>query len=65
MKSRSTLACVAVVLLTLVGAAQKKDSPEALLGAGLHQEQVERDCKEAIKLYERVVSLQGEQTSCP
>jgi hypothetical protein len=42
------------LLVSLVAFGQKNDSPEVLLGAGLHQEEVEANCKEAIKIYEKV-----------
>ena len=42
------------LLVSLVAFGQKNDSPEAMLGEGLHQEEVEANCKEAIKIYEKV-----------
>jgi len=38
---------------TLVALGQKND-PEGMLGEGLHQEEVEGNCKEAIKTYQKV-----------
>jgi len=40
---------------TLAAFAQKKDSAEIMLGAGLHQEEVEGHCTEAIKTYEKLI----------
>jgi hypothetical protein len=45
---------------TLVALGQKND-PEAMLGGGLHQEEVEANCKEAIKIYQKVT----EQKNAP
>jgi Tol biopolymer transport system component len=45
----------AALAFTLVAYAQKKDSPELILGAGLHQEEVEGNCREAIKIYQQLI----------
>ena len=42
----------------LIAAAQRRDSVDTLMGAGLHEEQVEDNCKEAIKIYQRIVGRQ-------
>ena len=56
MRTTSMLAAVAAVFgLTLVASAQRANEAERLLGQGLHFEEVEDDCKEAIKAYERVL----------
>jgi hypothetical protein len=47
--------------VTLVAFGQKNDSPEALLGEGLHQEEVEANCKEAVRIYQKVT----EQKNAP
>src|SRR5262245_61536479 len=56
MKSTSMVTMVlSVVGLTLVGRAQRGNAAETLLGTGLHQEEVEDNCREAIKTFERVI----------
>jgi hypothetical protein len=47
--------------VTLSALGQQKDSPEVMLGAGLHQEEVEANCKEAITIYQRIT----EQKNAP
>ncbi len=60
MKSTSRLTVAAIVLgLTLVASAQRGNPADTLLGAGLHQEEVEDNCKEAVKTYERVIRQSG------
>lgn len=46
---------VAALAITLAAFAQKNDSPELMLGAGLHQEEVEGNCKAAIEIYQKVI----------
>jgi Tol biopolymer transport system component len=44
----------ATLVSTLVAFAQRSDSPEVMLGAGLHQEEVEGNCKAAIEIYQKI-----------
>lgn len=54
----SVIAC-GVVALGMVVLAQSKDSPDALLGKGLHLEEIEHNCAAAMKAYERVLRAPG------
>src|SRR5262245_23639023 len=49
----------AALTITLVAFAQKNDSPEVMLGAGLHQEEIDGDCREAIKTFQKVIQLKN------
>jgi len=42
------------LMTTMAALGQTKDSPEVMLGAGLHQEEVESNCKEAIRIYQEI-----------
>jgi Tol biopolymer transport system component len=54
-----TLIAAAIVALAPITFAQKDEPPELALGAGLHQEEVEGNCREAIRLYQTVVEHKG------
>jgi Tol biopolymer transport system component len=55
----SCVILMAGMMLTMVALGQRNESSEVMLGAGLHQEEVEANCKEAIKMYEEVVQRKG------
>ena len=52
---RQILILAAALSCSLVAFAQKNDSPEVLLGRGLHQEEVEGNCKAAVETYQKVL----------
>jgi Tol biopolymer transport system component len=54
MKYRGTLVALFVVMLTVAVSGQTNKA-EILLGTGLHQEDVELNCTEAIKTYQKVL----------
>jgi dipeptidyl aminopeptidase/acylaminoacyl peptidase/uncharacterized protein (UPF0147 family) len=52
---RYRLLLVAVLASAMTVTAQKKDSAEVMLGAALHQEEVEGNCTDAIKTYQKLI----------
>src|SRR5688572_15325227 len=51
-----TVVCLALAVRL---SAQQQNAAEVMLGAGLHLEEIEGNCREAIKVYERVTRLSG------
>ena len=54
MRHKWMLATASALALTMAARGQSNKA-EALLGAGLHQEEVDGNCKEAIKTYQKVI----------
>src|SRR3954453_14727644 len=52
-------AIVAFCVLGMNASAQQRNADAVMLGTGLHLEEVEENCKEAIKVYEKLTQSKG------
>ena len=55
----SLLTCTLGIFIVTIALAQDAASPEAMLGAALHQQEVEGDFEGAITAYEKILELPG------
>ena len=59
MRCKLTMTLAMAALVTLVFAQERKETPQVLFGAAVHQQEAEGNFKEAIRLYEAVLKSYG------